>query len=343
MGCTVRRSEIGTLQPIVKVAIAAALLLIASLASAADPIAVIYDADAFAANTYLGALHLQFTFERRGLTVFVDGLNIHGEQPSKFADVAQAVSNLAGPSGSRIEEAWIQQTMLNDRLSVLVGRYDLSTEFYRTQSAGLFFNSSFGTGPELSQNNPSIYPSTSLGGRVAYRPAQSVLLRAATFNGMSIGEAAYLYRPSTRGESRRHRFRLGRLAGLPPYTAKIAIGAWRFSDGRSGMYVTGDRRISRRIAAFGQLGVDRARGDRFARYTGLGIVVSARKNDEVGLALASARDRNSHSETALECTYLAPITSHLAIQPDLQYVIHPNTTRTTKNALVGILRFEIAF
>jgi porin len=345
---------------------ATAALLIASTTIAADraiKTALVYDGGAFddlagglrRGGTYFGALRLQLTFERRGLTVFVEGLNIHGGQPSDFAGDAQGVSNIAAPSRSRIEEAWIQQTLFDDRVSVLFGRYDLSTEFYRTQSAGLFLNSSFGIGPEFSQNSPSIYPNTSTGARLTYRPARSVLLRAATFDGLSIGEATYLFRPSSKNEPRNRRFRLGRLADLPGYQTKVGVGAWHFTNrGSSGVYVVGDQTIytdprqgARRIAAFGQLGIDRTRGDRFARYTGIGVVMSAplhgRDNDEVGLALASARQRAAGAETALECTYLAPITSHVAIQPDLQYVIHPNGSRTTKNALVAMVQLEISF
>ena len=338
-----------------KTAIAATILLTASVANAAEGIAVAYDGAVFddltggvrRGSTYLGALRLQFRFERRGLTAFVEGLNIHGGQPSEFAGDAQGVSNMAAPRVSRVEEAWIQQNFFDERASVLVGRYDLSTEFDRTQSAGLFLNSAFGTGPELSQNGPSIYPSTSLGARVSYRPVRGVLLRAAAFNGFSIVEADYLHRPAAKDEPRHHRLRLGRLAALPPYDAKLGIGAWRFSDGRSGVYVVGDQRITRGVAAFGQFGFDRARGDRFARSAEVGLAMSAplrgRSNDELGLALASARSRSGGAERTLECTYLAPITSRVAIQPDVQYVIHPNTRRATKNALVALMQFEISF
>src|SRR5712691_7382343 len=48
--------------------------------------------------------------------------------------------------------------------------------------------------------------------------------------------------------------------------------------------------------------------------------------------------RSSIAATAavlLSIAYLAPITSRVAIQPDLQYVIHPDSRRTTKNALVA--------
>ena len=106
--------------------------------------------------------------------------------------------------------------------SILIGRYDLNTEFYRLQSAGLFLNSSFGVGPEFSQSGrsgPSIYPNTTF---ADYRPVRSVVVRAAAFDGLVLGEVAYLFRPSGRELPRDIRFRLGRLAGLPPYKAKVS-------------------------------------------------------------------------------------------------------------------------
>ena len=45
----------------------------------------------------------------------------------------------------------------------------------------------------------------------------------------------------------------------------------------------------------------------------------------------------------MELTYLAQLRSWLAVQPDLQYVVNPGTDPTHKNALVTMLRFEIAF
>ena len=342
-----------------RTAIAAALCLIASPAIAADAIktAIVYDGAAFddlvgglrRGGTYLGTLRLQTTFATPGgLTAYIEGLNIHGGQPSEFAGDAQGVSNLAAPSRSRIEEAWVQQSLFDSRASILVGRYDLNTEFDRTQSAGLFLNSSFGIGPEISQTAPSIFPNTSIGARVAYRPVSSVLIRAAAFDGMSIGEVAYLRRPSATGETRSHRLRLGRFAGVPPYTAKIAAGVWRSTDrDSSGLYVVGDEKISSRISAFGQIGVDRSHSDPFARYTGAGVAMTAplrgRSNDETGIAVASVRNRSGGSETTIEGAYLASIHAHLAIQGDIQYVVHPASSPTTRNALVTMVEFELSF
>src|SRR5205085_6592700 len=87
---------------------AALVFIIASTLSAADPAiktAFVYDGAVFddiagglrRGSTYLGALRLQFTFERRSLTAYVEGLNIHGGLPSDFAGDAQGVSNLAAP------------------------------------------------------------------------------------------------------------------------------------------------------------------------------------------------------------------------------------------------------
>jgi porin len=42
-------------------------------------------------------------------------------------------------------------------------------------------------------------------------------------------------------------------------------------------------------------------------------------------------------------TYLAQISSWLALQPDFQYVVHPNTDPTVRNGQAFQLRFEATF
>jgi porin len=49
------------------------------------------------------------------------------------------------------------------------------------------------------------------------------------------------------------------------------------------------------------------------------------------------------TETTLELTYLLQIGKHLALQPDLQYVLRPGTDPTRKNALATALRFELSY
>ncbi|PYQ29750.1 MAG: hypothetical protein DMF57_16110, partial [Acidobacteria bacterium] len=168
--------------------------------------ALVYDGAAFGdlsggerrGTTYLGTLRFQLTLDGSrlagvsGMTLFVEGLNIHGGHPSRFAGDAQGVSNLEGPARWMLNEGWIQQNLFDNQLSILIGRYDLNTEFYRLQSAGLFLNSSFGIGPEFSQSGrdgPSIFPDTSVGTRIAWKPARGVVLRTAILDGVPVDRA----------------------------------------------------------------------------------------------------------------------------------------------------------
>jgi len=124
------------------------------------------------------------------------------------------------------------------------------------------------------------------------------------------------------------------------------------------LYETKDH--AQQVSAFLQIGVAEQEVNRFGSYYGTGIaaagLVPARPKDEVGVAVAIARNGFSYmqsqlqqnipvnrAEMTIEATYLAQINDWLAIQPDFQYVINPNTDPTLRNAWVFQLRAEIAF
>jgi len=306
-----------------------------------------------------------------GARLFVFGLATHGGAPGGFVGDVQGVSNLAAPATVRLEEAWLQQNLFENRLSWLVGRFDLNAEFYRLQSGALFINSSFGIGPEFSHSGragPSIFPNTTAGTRLEYKPARNVVWRTAALDGpMFISEVALLRRADTAGLPRERRFGIGR--GLArSYAAKLALGAWywtaRLSDlsdntrhpGSAGAYLIGDLTL-RSATAFVQLGLGDGRVSQIAGYLGGGVTFApfpSRAEDMVGLAVAAARN-GSHferaqmttgvpaaGETTLELTYLAQISSWLSVQPDVQYVIHPSGTRQLRNATVLGLRVAVS-
>jgi porin len=379
--------------------------------------ALIYDAEGFAdlsggarrGATYLGNLNLLLTLDMarlvgwRGATVFVDGLSIHGGQPSRFAGDAQGVSSIAAPPEWTLEEAWVQQNLFGNRFSALVGLYDVNSEFYHLHAADLFLNASFGLGPELSQSGkggPSVFPHTAVGARVEVKPLAGVVLRAAVLDGVPVerptgwdvfakadgllivSEAALLHRPSPASQPRMpHRFLLGREAQLPPYEAKLAVGIWHYTatfddlvrtqgngtplthQGSTGVYAIGDAVVSknedgRELRVYGQVGSGDPRVNRFGLYTGGGVdlagVIPGRRQDEIGLGLAAAHNgsqfialrrqngqRVERSEVTLELGYRSPITSRLNVQPDLQYVLNPNTDPRVPNALVTLIRLEL--
>lgn len=358
------------------------------------------------ASTYIGNLHWQSlvdldrAFGWNDSRFYADLLWIHGGNPDAFVGDAMGVSNIAAPPGVQPEELWIEHNIAAAGVSFLVGLYDLNSEFYRLDSAGLFLNSSFGVGPEFGLSGiegPSIFPRTSVGARLGWKPAEGVVLRAALLDGvplirpdgtyrlfqgsdglLAVGELALLDRPSdaTLGNPRS---RLGRNAMLPPYDGKLAFGAWhytttlaRFDDGTgamqhgtSGAYLVGDRIVardaadpSRNVSLFVQIGAADDRVNRFGSYFGGGVVVSgpirSRPGDELGFAVAIGRNgadyrhqqsqlaRTSRAESALELSYLVQATSWLAVQPDLQYVVRPDSNPAIPNALVFMLRIEIA-
>src|SRR3989475_368546 len=288
--------------------------------------------------TFAGAAGGQVTLLLRrlvgwqGARLFVFALGTHGGAPSDLVGDVQGVSNLEAPAAARLEEAWLQQDLLDNRLSWLVGRYDLNTEFYRLQSGALFINSSFGIGPEFAHSGvarPSIFPNTALGTRVAFKPSPNVLWRAAVLDGgpvdrpgdgvrvfapgdgaLVVAEVALLARPDTVGVPRHRRFGIGR-GQARPYVGKVALGAWyytaRFPDlvdtlpngaavehrGSRGAYLIGDLMV-RSLTAFAQLGLGDGRVNQIGGYLGGGLTLTAPlpSRAQDALGLAVAAARN---------------------------------------------------
>jgi porin len=387
------------------------------LANRGISVSVVYGGAAFTnldgglsrASAYSANLNLQLTIgldrliDWPGATLYVDGLWIQGGQPSNIVGDAQGVSNISAPSTIQVEEFWLQKNWADLPLSLLVGLYDLNSEFYRLQSAGLFLNSSFGIGPEFSQSGvggPSIFPNTSIGARFTYKPLPGLVVRAALLDGapvrrsdgttaafrsgdgaLLVSEVDFLERPAPVEDQPRHRFRLGRFSMLPPYENKLAIGAWHYTAtyddpsetqpdgqpvrhrGSSGAYLIADRVVSSnpqgRTTAFLQLGLGDPEVNRFGSYLGAGLVRSGAfggaATDQLGLGVAVARNGGHYidhqqqqnipvlrSETSIEFTYLRQVKPWLALQPDLQYILNPNTDPQIRNALAFTLRFEVS-
>lgn len=360
-------------------------------------------------SAYIGNAHFRLSVRGDGLGLagwsgYVDLMNIHGSRPSVLVGDAQGVSNIDGPTGSQVEEFWVQYNGLNRRASALLGIYDLNSEFYRTNAGGLFQNSAFGIGTEFGQSGtegPSIFPRTSAGLRLAVKPSDDLVLRAAVLDGvpvvrpdgshglfrsgdgwLMVAEAAWLSRANVERELKPRRDLIGRQSSRAPYVSKVSIGTWRYTTrlddlsavnptgepvrrrGSAGVYAVGetpllaDQASIRKLSAFGQLGFADPRTNRFNSYVGAGVVgsgwVPQRADDEVGVSFARSHNgshylRSTNSagargaETTFEATYLRKVSDHLTLQPDLQYVVHPNTAAALRNAWVFQLRFEVAY
>ncbi len=165
------------------------------------------------------------------------------------------VDNIEAPvNRSGIFRAWLQQSFLDDKASLRLGLYPIDSEFYVTNSSGVFLHPSFGMAAEAGDfgtlAGPSIYPTSSWGARLRVDPdpAWYAMLavtralpsdRAATagpniswqqgIGSMVIGEVGL--RPIELGVfgETAPATTVGDAADDFQSTSKLALGAWRFA------------------------------------------------------------------------------------------------------------------
>lgn len=337
--------------------------------------------------TMLFNLDLQATLDTdallgwRGGTAFLYALATTGTgSPSQHAGDAQVASNIDAPRGLRLYEAWLEQRA--GAASVRAGLYDLNSEFYVTETAGLFLNSAHGIGPEFAAsggNGPSIFPITSLAARVHYATG-SGYLQAAVLDGVPGAPN----RPATTGIalSRADGALIVAEAGLRSGderpTFRLAGGTWRYTAltesvdpgapprGNRGAYLVLEGRLAAEadatqgVWAFARGGVADARVSAAPASWGAGLVyiglLPGRDADEAGVAVAAlhttslwrAQARQAGTplapvELAVEVSYRCAVTPWLTLQPDLQYIIHPGFDRRAHPALLLGTRAELTF
>ena len=117
-------------------------------------------------------------------------LSNHGSKPALMGDrLPHGLDNIETPynaNTTKLYQAWIQQTFLDERLSALAGLYDLNSEFYVTESSGIFIHPTFGIGAEMAGtgiNGPSVFPTASFAIRAKAETA-GYYLQAVTLDGV---------------------------------------------------------------------------------------------------------------------------------------------------------------
>lgn len=139
---------------------------------------------------YLDNLDLLFTIDAeklanwKGASFLFYGLRNNGTDPTVWVGDAQGTDKIQAPDAIRVFEAWLQQNLWDDKVSLLVGLHDLNTEFYLTRASLLLLNSSFGVGADLGQTTFSTFPVSAFGGRVRVEPVKSFYIDTALFDGI---------------------------------------------------------------------------------------------------------------------------------------------------------------
>lgn len=302
----------------------------------------------------------------RGLNAFFHGIRMGGDAPTELVGDIQGVSNIEGPDGWVLYEAWIEQMAWNGRLSFVAGQYAVDSEFDVIQSASLFMHSSHGTGPDFSQvgrNGPSIFPDTRLGVRVRSLTSSMTSVQLAVLHDdpgtVVVAEGSWFsvheQRDAETGDESGQQIIRRRLASrmeTVPVAARVAIGAWTATagaPGNRGAWILAERRMPTRQkgAIYARMGIAErssdAHSNRVQAYTGVGIVhaapISGRKMDTVGLGVAIAHENHRQRETALEAAYRAFMSPRLSMQADVQWVQNPLDADDASPALLFGLRF----
>jgi porin len=315
-----------------------------------------------------------------GAKVYGHLLSNSGGVPNDIAGTLQGVNNIeVGRPRSKLYQLWLEQEFIDGRASLLGGLYDLNSEFYQTDAAGLLIAPAFGIGSELAAtgpNGPSIFPSTALAVRARWDVAEGQRIQGAVLNAnagvlgdpggvdMSFDEGALLI-----GE------------WVHSGDMQVRIGAWRYTDKQDdirdvdtlgaplrrwaqGFYAS----VEGPIGAFGDstlTGFVRAGAadGQTTSYVGgwqAGVLASpvfASRPDSafsVGLnqGLINSRQRENardlgetpaNGESAIEITYADKIGENLTLQPDLQFIHNPGADKERDAVVVATLRATLEY
>ncbi len=305
-----------------------------------------------------------------GASAYVGVLSNAGARPNDIAGTLQGVNNIeVGSPDAVLYQAWVQQRFAGDRGSILVGKYDLNSEFYANPSASALIAPAFGIGSELAAtgpNGPSIFPQTDLGIRVRLETkrhyVQAAVIRAPRGVADEDGPRSALFIAE---------------AGLRGRTA-ITIGGWTYSHRQQrivppgvtlgpdtaashGLYALVEQDVVGQAdkigywCAFLRAGLSDGLATPFADgmqvgLTGHGVLPSRPESlFSIGFATAglSRAYRRSNppgeppltrSESTIELTYSDRVARFLTLQPDVQYVLRPSGLRDAPGVVVLGLR-----
>ncbi|AJX31241.1 carbohydrate-selective porin, OprB family protein [Burkholderia oklahomensis C6786] len=139
-----------------------------------------------------------------GGTFNVSGLQIHGTSlTSRNLQLLQTASGIEAEGTTRLWELWYQQSFAGGRADMKIGQQSLDQEFMVSQYAGTFINATFGWPVLPAADMPAggpVYPLSSLGVRLRYKPSDAWTVMAGVFDGNpagGVGDAQRLNRHGT--------------------------------------------------------------------------------------------------------------------------------------------------
>ncbi len=289
-------------------------------------------------------------------------------------------SGAADDRGEELEELWLQKSLFDGQVSILVGQFAAENEFDVREKAGEFVNGGFEEGPELAElggDGGAVTPLPGLGARLAISWSDDFEIRLALVEGET--EDVDPEEPAGAGY-----FHIAELNWLPAATpgARYGLGAWYhsgdfqrldfeseglFEQGATGyyMFAEGDLFEAKNApgtvvsgfvrVGFGDNGVSAIASHQSAGLTVTGLI-RGRDNDVLGFGITSisnarayretsAQDGEplSHRETAVELTYQAQLAEGLSVQPTVQCVFNRDSDPEQDRVCAAGLRLAMEF
>jgi porin len=128
----------------------------------------------------------------KGLSFFANGYQIHGESiTAEDLGALMPVSFIEATPATRLFELWLEQKLLDDKISIRFGQLAADSEFLLSEGGGAFINGTWGwpsiTAANLPQGGPA-YPLATPGVRVAFTPNDQVTFMVGAYNGRPAGD-----------------------------------------------------------------------------------------------------------------------------------------------------------
>ena len=351
-------------------------------------------------STWLWVYGQNITTQHVGNSMYVDGL---------------------GPSVPfRCYQLWLQQKLLDDKVSLRAGVLGLDSEFGVSETAGFFVNATFGM-PFLMVNNfpggGPTYPMAAPAVRLAVQPCSWLTFRTAisqanpfspevnqrnlAFNFgssgglLSLNEVAASWNNGSEYTGLAGTAKAGFWVQSGPASSDAGGAPFAYTSPSSPAYGTGfyamiDQQLTspcrtmepkelqrwapyvrgagerkptlcrEGLRSFARVGFSPQTYSVMSLYLDAGLVykglLPGRKKDQIGAGFVYAQmgpgmDAQASNqglpgpsyEAIAEFSYSLVLAPNIALQPDLQYVIHPNGTTQYGNALVIGLRAVVSF
>ena len=272
-------------------------------------------------------------FNLPGVTVTLSVIESSFGTPSRsLVGSVQRIDNMEPANrGFDVYLAWVQKNWLNDRISLLAGVYDLSDEFYTTNSSDFFINTAFGFGPEISEigkhNHPAVFPTSAPSVRLKFIPLPDWYIETALSDGINSDPNNH---PTSipRLDSTASAIVMGETGYMKDVQDtgldKLAFGGWRYiseirnflhstnattpvdSGVAQGAYVLGEYKLysfspDRSLVSFARIDLTDTKVNEYSGSWSAGItwnhVIPEREHSQLGLAFSEAINDSNYKKT----------------------------------------------